>query len=58
MTRRATNPAHKMKPIQFSFSSSCSCGWQGATWYGKGSRANAIGEWHGHREGCEKEAGQ
>lgn len=49
--RRKTDPNHK---ATFSFGARiiCSCGWQSSTWYGKGARGNASGEWHGHRDLC------
>ena len=30
----------------------CKCGWSGATWLGPGSRGNAWGEYHWHRDRC------
>lgn len=52
MARRKTNPDHRFR---LGYAGTCSCGWVGATWMGEGARSNAAGEWHGHRERCEKE---
>lgn len=54
MARKA-NPNHKMLTPLMGFAGRCSCGWNGATWYGTGSRREAIKEWHWHRERCEQE---
>lgn len=48
-----TNPNHKFK---LGYAATCSCGWTGTTWMGPGARSNAAGEWHWHREKCEREA--
>lgn len=52
MARRKTDPDHK---AQFSYgvACSCSCGWSSATWFGKGAKRNASGEWHIHRDKCD-----
>lgn len=55
MTRTRTNPHHKAA-FSFGCTARCSCGWSGATWYGKGAKANAAGEWHHHRQACEKQS--
>lgn len=51
MPRRKTDPDHRFR---LGFTATCSCGWSGATAMGEGARANAIGEWHSHRDKCEK----
>lgn len=48
------NPQHKRKAFSYGVAANCSCGWRGAMWLGKGARANANGEWHLHREACER----
>lgn len=53
MTIRKTNPDHKARFL-FAVKCCCSCGWESAHWYGKGAKRNAAGEWHMHREKCEK----
>lgn len=53
-TKRKTNPDHKMGKPVMGFSVSCSCGWDSATFYGRGARGQAIQDWHSHREKCEK----
>ena len=52
--RRKTNPGHK---AQFSLGvvCRCSCGWSSATWYNKGAKSNAAGEWRCHIEKCEQD---
>lgn len=57
MSRRKTNPNHKMKSVLYGCAARCSCGWHGVTWFGQGARSNAVGEWHYHREKCEKAEG-
>jgi len=53
MTRtRKTNPNHKAS-FSYGVTANCSCGWAGVTWFGKGAKSNAAGEWHSHREKCE-----
>lgn len=53
MAQRKTNPDHKAKFL-YGVTANCSCGWQGSTWFGKGSKSNAAGEWHSHLEKCER----
>lgn len=55
-TKRKANPNHKATFL-YGVTAKCSCGWYGVTWFGKGSKSNAAGEWHGHRERCEKAEG-
>lgn len=54
-----TNPDHKAR-FSFGVMCSCSCGWTSATWFGKGAKYSAAGEWRYHREKCEavKEEGK
>ena len=47
-----TNPNHKAR-FSYGVRCNCSCGWESCTWYGKGARGNAAGEWRYHREKCE-----
>ena len=51
--RRKTNPNHKAS-FSYGVQARCSCGWVGASWLGKGAKGNAAGEWHEHRERCER----
>lgn len=57
MAARKTNPNHKASFL-FGVSARCSCGWSGSTWFGKGAKANAAGEWHCHRDACERSEAQ
>lgn len=51
--RRKTDPDHKAKFL-YGVTANCSCGWIGATCFGKGSKSSAAGEWHSHLEKCNK----
>lgn len=53
-TRRPTDPNHKAT-FSYGVACTCSCGWRSATWFGKGAKASAAGEWHSHRDKCENE---
>lgn len=53
MTTRKTNPDHKAS-FSIGVQCTCSCGWQSSMWLNKGAKSNAAGEWHWHREKCEK----
>lgn len=52
---RKTNPDHKAK-FSHGVHVNCSCGWSSVTFFGKGSRREAAGEWRGHRAKCESGA--
>lgn len=51
--KRKTDPKHKAS-FSYGVQCRCSCGWQTGFWLGKGAKGNAAGEWHIHREQCEK----
>jgi len=53
MSARKTDPNHKARFL-FGVVCVCSCGWESSTWYGKGAKHNAAGEWHMHRDKCDK----
>jgi hypothetical protein len=46
------NPDHKYR---LGYTPTCSCGWVGATAFGKGAVGSATYEWQFHRERCERE---
>lgn len=48
---RRTDPNHKARFL-YGVTASCSCGWSGATWFGKGSKSNAASEWRSHLDNC------
>ena len=50
-TAGRTNPDHKFR---VGISGNCSCGWSGASWFGKGARTAALYDWRSHRESCER----
>ncbi len=52
---RKTDQNHKASYL-FGVLCKCSCGWESCTWYGKGAKHNATGEWHMHRDKCDKAA--
>lgn len=52
--KRKTNPDHKAG-FSYGVIARCSCGWSGSTWFGKGAKSNAAGEWHWHREQRERD---
>ena len=58
MTKHTPESGHKFTGAQMGFKSSCECGWSSAVWFGKGSRASAIGEWHSHVSKCAKLRGE
>lgn len=51
--KHKTNPNHKAS-FSFGVAARCSCGWCGPTWFGEGAKSNAAGDWHEHRETCER----
>jgi nitroimidazol reductase NimA-like FMN-containing flavoprotein (pyridoxamine 5'-phosphate oxidase superfamily) len=53
MQRRKTDQDHKAS-FSYGVHCNCSCGWSSATWFGKGAKLSAAGEWHNHRDKCEK----
>lgn len=52
--RRRPFPGHKLEKLQIAWEARCECGWHSTTWYGAGSRANALGEFRGHIRNCEE----
>lgn len=51
-TKLPVTPGHKCAGALLGVCVQCECGWSSATWYGKGSRSSAYGEWRGHVEKC------
>ena len=45
---------HKLASYSYGVAVNCECGWRSATWYGKGARGNALGEWEWHKRDCQK----
>ncbi len=50
--KRKTNPDHKAK-FSYGVTPRCSCGWTGATFFGKGAKSGAAWDWKSHLEKCE-----
>ncbi len=48
MTKVKPVQGHKRSHMSFGVSVSCQCGWTSVTFYGKGARSEANGEWQSH----------
>lgn len=46
---------HKLANYSFGVAVNCECGWRSGTWFGKGARGSALGEWHSHKDRCAAE---
>lgn len=58
MAREKAVAGHKCLGAVLGVETRCECGWRSCTWYGKGARSNAYGEWRMHVDSHQREAGQ
>ena len=56
MAKEKPLKGHKLASFSFGVSVSCECGWRSGTWFGKGGRGSALGEWYSHKDRCAAEA--